>query len=726
MAVLLAKRALPRGLDAPPPEVTEELAQLPLGFGQQALDGPSASLNLKKLTKPPGAWRLRTGDWRSIFFPTGDDFLVAAIGLRKDIYERLDRMRLARKDDGVKVIEAAAPAVQETGTRARASRTERARRPKPVEHNRLSPFTDAMLLSVEGVDDDLLAFLRGMPQSVDAAAALAGRVENVDLAFLLADLWERPQIHLARFEVGEVPSVAELEIEEAELQARLATPASETELVAASSAAQLRRLLDRSIEEWMVYLHPSQRAIANATFNGPARVRGGPGTGKTVVALHRARVLARQRVGEGDQVLLTTFLSTLPTVWESLMGLLDAKALERLTVRNIDKLAKQIVDGAGVKVAMLDEARRRKLAEPLIKRHGLQPRLGTNAQLLLDEFDAFLTGRGIDTLEPYLALRRRGGGSPLGRADRERVFAAYEEYRARLRKEEVYDWGHLRREALRLAEAGEGPRFNGVIVDEAQDLSAVGMRLLLALDTSENHRHFLIVGDGQQSIYPGGFALRELGVDIVGRSRVLTANWRNTWSVWTAARAVIDGQDFDDLDEDVGLRPTGDEPEPLTVGDPAELHVVRSPSEELDLLGALVAERIQSGTDSGDIAVLVDVNNKRDDVLRALDDAGVATARLDRYEGEHAGGVLVGTFHRAKGLEFKEVFVPGMAAAEWPSRWFVPPGLDEEQRAERVALQLRTLFVGMSCARDRLVLLSGGAPNEWVAAAGWTMDVRAY
>ena len=110
------------------------------------------------------------------------------------------------------------------------------------------------------------------------------------------------------------------------------------------------------------------------------------------------------------------------------------------------------------------------------------------------------------------------------------------------------------------------------------------MRLLLALDKSENHRHFLIVGDGQQSIYPGGFGLREVGVDIVGRSRVLTANWRNTWSVWTAARAVMEGQEFDDLDEDVGLRPTGDEPEPLTVGDPAELHVLRSPAEELELL----------------------------------------------------------------------------------------------------------------------------------------------
>ena len=110
--------------------------------------------------------------------------------------------------------------------------------------------------------------------------------------------------------------------------------------------------------------------------------------------------------------------------------------------------------------------------------------------------------------------------------------------------------------------------------------------------------------------------------------------------------------------------------------------------------------------------MLVEVKRKGDDVTRTLEDAGVPTQRLERYEGEHADGVLVGTFNRAKGLEFKEVLVPGLAAAEWPSRFFVPPQLDEEQRHERVGLQLRTLFVGLSRARDRLVLLSGGEPCE--------------
>jgi superfamily I DNA/RNA helicase len=727
MAVLLAKRALPRSLDAPPPAVAEDLALLPKSFGQQALDGDAGRLNLKKMAKPAGAWRLRTGDWRVIFFPSGDDFLVAAIGLRKDIYERVDRMRLARRGAGLTVIETVAPQAAAGGARSQPTSTTRARHPAIAQQNPLSPFDDAMLKRIDGIQEEELAFLRALPSTIDAPAVLAQRFADVDLAFLLADIWERPEHHLSIFDAGGVPSVETLEIEEVEMRTRLVAPTNETELVAATTSAQIQKLLDRSIEEWMIYLHASQRAIANANFNGPARVRGGPGTGKTVVALHRARVVARKRIQAPDKVLLTTFLSTLPKVWTSLMGLLDEQALAQMDVRNIDTLARELVVAAhGGAIAIVDAAGRQKLVEPLLKRHDLDSSMAGNAQLLLDEFDAFIAGRGIERQEDYLALRRRGGRSGLGRGERERVWAAFTDYRETLRKRKAWDWPHIRLEALRLAEAGGGPRYDGVIIDEAQDLSAVGMRLLLALDASANHRHFLIVGDGQQSIYPGGFGLREIGVDIVGRSRVLTANWRNTWSVWTAARAVIEGQEFDDLDEDVGLRPTGDEPEPLTVGDPAELHMLRSPAEELEMLGALIRERLDAGTDPGDIAVLVEVRRKGEDVLRALAAAEIPTDKLERYVGEHSDGVLVGTFNRAKGLEFKEVYVPGLAAAEWPSRWFLPPELKGDQRAERFGLQLRTLFVGLSRARDRLTLLSGGAPCEAVEQARWALDVSEY
>ncbi len=139
MAVLLAKRALPRSFSAPPAEVAEELARLPLGFGQQALSAEAVSLNLKKMGGTSGAWRLRVGDWRVIFFPSGDDFLVAAIGLRKDIYERAGRMRLARRGEGLTIIEAAAPEVAAKGTGSQATSTTRARRPTAVQQNRFSP-----------------------------------------------------------------------------------------------------------------------------------------------------------------------------------------------------------------------------------------------------------------------------------------------------------------------------------------------------------------------------------------------------------------------------------------------------------------------------------------------------------------------------------------------------------------------------------------------------------
>lgn len=727
MSVLVAKRALPRSLgDAPPAEVASALAKLPAAFGQLGLQADGANLNIKALKGQPGLYRLRVGDWRAVFVRTAHGFLVAAIGLRKDIYERVARMRLARKGEGLRVIELPAPAAEDSGARARARTRTAARAPKAVERNPLSPFTDVELQRIDGVDEELTAFLRSLPETLDIGDALSTRVDDPDLVVLLADLWEQPGHHVAAFTDGGAPAVSDLVLEEEEIAARLSVADSETEVVATETEGQIRRLLDGTIEEWMVYLHPSQRAIVRAEFNGPARVRGGPGTGKTVVALHRARRLARE-APDNRRVLLSTFLRTLPKVWEGLIGTMDSRALDRLEIVNVDALAMRIVRQAtGRNAAIIQPDRRRSLAKSSLERHRLATLFAGNESLLLEEFDAFLSGRGTTDPEEYFRLRRRGGGLPLGRPDRERVWSAYEEYRGRLDGLKRTDYALLRLRALQLVAGGKGERYAGVVIDEAQDITEVGVRLLYALDASPDHRSFMVVGDGQQSIYPGGFSLRSLGIDVRGRARVLTSNWRNTWSVWTAAKAVMDGEAFDDLEEDVGLRPTGEEPEPLTVGEPAELHVLRSPGEELELLAALIDERIKAGTDPGDIAVLTDVNRKADDAMRALTQEGVEPEPLDRYAGEHAEGVLVGTFKRAKGLEFKEVFIPGLARAEWPSRWFVPPKLSEEQRGERIALQRRTLFVGMTRARDRLTLLSGGEPAEPITQAAWTMDAREY
>ena len=724
MAIHVARGALPKGHEALPKGVAERLEQLPEGFGQQALGSSAENLDLRKLEGSPGAWRMRSGKWRVIFFPSGGEFIVASVSQRKDVYGRENRVRLARRGAGLTVIESAPPPIApEPGSEP--ARAKRQRRELRVEQNNLSPFSNQMLQQLGGVDEGLLATLRSLPAGIDGPEVIASYVEDPDLAFLLADIWERPQHHLEVFDAGEVPTVESLALEESEIKQRLQAPETGTQLAAAGTSAEIARLLDSSIEDWMIYLQPSQRATANADYKGPSRVRGGPGTGKTVVALHRARVIARDRLGEHERVLLTTFLKTLPPVWDSLMESLDPEANQLIDIQHLDKISTSVVGPARVG-QVLSEKERQKLVQPLLAKYSLTGYFGDNPQLLLAEFDAFLTGRGISELDDYLALRRRGGLSPLDAADRRNVFAAYEEYLTRLEKNAALDWGLLRLEALRLVEGGAGPRYNGVIIDEAQDLSAVSMRLLLALDESENHCNFMVVGDGQQSIYPGGFSLRDIGIDIVGRSRVLTTNWRNTWSIWAAARAVIGGQEFDDLDDERGVRPVGDDPLPLAMGDDVELHQLRSLSEENELLVALIAERIEEGVDPGDIAVLVDSNRKVGDVSKELAAAGIPTEPLEAYDGQHSAGVLVGTFNRSKALEFKEVFISRLAAEEWPSRWFVPPGLDEEQHAERMAGELRKLFVGMTRARDRLALLVGGDLGDALEAARWAMDYREY
>ncbi len=192
MAVYLAKRALPRYMEEPPPDVSEDLARLPSAFGQQWLGSATGSLNIKKLNHPDGAWRLRSGDWRSLFFQTGEDFLVAAIGPRGTSTSDSRRSAWRVGPGGIRILETETRDVASEEDAKRDPTFRQARRPKPVENNGFSPFDDAMLRSIAGVDDDILAFLRSLPPTVDAPTVIAQRLANTDLAFLLADLWERP------------------------------------------------------------------------------------------------------------------------------------------------------------------------------------------------------------------------------------------------------------------------------------------------------------------------------------------------------------------------------------------------------------------------------------------------------------------------------------------------------------------------------------------------------
>ena len=301
----------------------------------------AVSLNIKKLSHPDGAWRLRSGDWRSLFFQTGEDFLVAAIGPRRDIYERLPRIRLARWAGGLRIVE-----TEHRGshlTRTRSAIPSCVKRDAPSRSRTMAsvPFDDAMLCSIAGVDDEVLAFLRSLPSTVDAPGVIAQRLADTDLAFLLADLWERPQHHLDTFAAGAIPAVDQLAIEDQELRSRLVSPTSETELDRNRDRRpdpQAPRRLHRGVDGLPASVPARDR---RCEFNGPARVRGGPGNGQDGGRSAPRAGSRPQRVEAPDKVLLTTFLQHAPEGVARAHGTDGSEAaLERLDIVNIDSLAR--------------------------------------------------------------------------------------------------------------------------------------------------------------------------------------------------------------------------------------------------------------------------------------------------------------------------------------------------------------------------------------------------
>ena len=244
-----------------------------------------------------------------------------------------------------------------------------------------------------------------------------------------------------------------------------------------------------------------------------------------------------------------------------------------------------------------------------------------------------------------------------------------------------------------------------MIVDEAQDLTATHVELLKALDTSPDHRGFLVVGDGQQSIYPGGFSLRSVELDVRGRSFVLRTNWRNTQRIAEAAVKVLGHQDVRDLEADAGV--ARDDAPPRRLGDAPELHLVSSSSASDALLADLLTEAL-SDLRPEDIAILARTRkvgqSRAEQVSRSLGLDVVRLTDLPRQLDGAPGKLRVGTFEYSKGLEFKLVVLVGPARRDWsvPPYWLS----EKDDQVDWWRTERRKLFVAITRARDRLAVIA--------------------
>lgn len=503
---------------------------------------------------------------------------------------------------------------------------------------------------------------------------------------------------------------AEADVDTADFAGALARDASKRRFVVVENDAALEAMLDAPLDKWRIFLHPSQRRLVERSWNGPVRVLGGAGTGKTVVAMHRAAYLAEKIFTDpGDRILFTTFTRNLANDLRSNLALLcGPETLSRIDVVNIDKWVRDLLRRAGYSydIKWWPDPALRDLWEKALT---LRPNLDLPTSFFRDEWELVVQGRGCDTWEDYKKASRAGRGIRLSRKDRREVWPVFEEYRLLLEKKRFREPEDALRDATHLLEQGEIPlSVRSVLVDEAQDMSTNAFGLLRAA-VPEGHDDLFIVGDGHQRIYRKKVVLAHAGVHIVGRGRRLRINYRTTDEIRRYAVALLEGQAFDDLD---GTDDSRRGYRSLTHGEPPQTMELATSEEEVDA----IAEWLSGVEDLSGTCLVARTHDLVDRYTEALEARGVETLRLGKntQDNRRKPGLRVATMHRVKGLEYNRMIVAGMSEANMP--WQVRVGFSDDAAVKEDAelMERALLYVALTRARKGALVTAHGRISPWL------------
>ncbi|MET7731485.1 UvrD-helicase domain-containing protein [Streptomyces sp. NPDC005402] len=508
--------------------------------------------------------------------------------------------------------------------------------------------------------------------------------------------------------------------------------------------------LESIIEEgdfgrWKVFLHPTQKRLVTRRYSGPARVGGGPGTGKTIVALHRVKHLVDQLgPGNNKQILLTTFNKNLAADLRArLLALGGPETVARVEIAHVDQLATRVVreaDPGSVK-SRIDDTRALNEWRQILLETG---ETKWDAEFLMDEWTQVILGQAVNSRAGYFKARRAGRGRSITRADRADIWQLTERFTQRLDEKNLETHRQVAERAARLemertarieaaardkaergglgnvhAESATGAwqryRYRHIVVDEAQDLAAAHWKMLRAMVAAGPDDIFL-VGDTHQRIYDNRVTLGSLGVHIRGRSAKLTLSYRTTREILKAALRVLGDESYDDLDGDeetlAGYRS-------VLYGSEPVVRRTHSAGEELDA----ITEQIKAWHDirREDIAVCVPTNDMVAQVVARLAKSGIVSTEITADGPRVDEGVHIGTMYRFKGLEYQRMVIAGVQRGLVPRASVEALRRTDPARYQAECKRARSLlFVAATRARDALTIVWHGEPSPLMGGVAVT------
>ena len=445
----------------------------------------------------------------------------------------------------------------------------------------------------------------------------------------------------------------------------------------------LQEILSAPLEQWRVFLHPTQRRLAVASLNGPSRILGGAGTGKTVLAMHRAKHLASNLVGTERKLLFTTFTTNLALdIEDGLKSICSPEQMKQIDIINLDALVFRFLKARRYEheIAFDFEAKCAHVWESAMV--DFDPSLGVSRDFVREEFEQVVLAQGLAARDDYREAPRRGRGVMLSRKKRDALWEIFENYRLQLSAKGLKEPDDAYRDACALLQSEGRPPYAHAVVDETQDFGPQALRLIRAL-VPRGPNDLMFVGDGHQRIYAKNKAtMSSCGIDIRGRAKKLYLNYRTTEEIRREAVSLLEGIEVDDLDggsdEIARYKSLLHGPKPERIQG-ASMEAIR------DGIRGFIEQCLADNRDSK-VGVMAPTTKLRDQLAKQIREAGYKVATVNHRErlSRKDAQIFAMTLHRAKGLEFDAVVIVVNRELDENLRKLVYVGMTRAKRAAQL------------------------------------------
>lgn len=549
-------------------------------------------------------------------------------------------------------------------------------------------------------NDDLLSY--GVPEEWIADVKSANEDSLLELADHLPAEASEALLEIAVGGTPQITALATVEVDPFD------HPDAQRRFRVMNDVEELERALDFPWEKWTVFLHPAQQEIVEKDYSGPARVSGSAGTGKTIVALHRAVFLAKK--DENARVLLTTFSDSLANALkEKLKHLIgqQPRLAERLEIHSLDAIALRLHKFNSGEKKLLNTKELRQLVTS--HSHNIEGNR-FSSRFLFEEWNQMVDAWQIDNWEDYRDARRLGRKTRLTEQQRKMLWDnIFQKVNAYLKSNNQVSMAGIYAELESILASKKNPTFEYVVVDEAQDISIPQLRFLAILGNGRPNSLFF-AGDLGQRIFQQAFSWSSLGVEIRGRAKTLRVNYRTSHQIRMQADrllgptvADVDGNE----DDRTGTVSVFNGPRP-------NIESLNSHEEEISYISDWLNKLLEQDFEAHEIGIFVRSEGEMDRAKSVLEMSNIPYKVLDSYIQLAHGFAALSTMHFAKGLEFRAVIVMACDDEIIPSQERIESVADNADLEEVYETERHLLYVACTRARDRLLVTSGDLPSEFL------------